>query len=84
MPPQVLLLRGQATVTDVNGIVPEYALTQRRYAGQERADAELASLDHPDMQMARIAMRPDWVGVLDFTTRFPGSATAEQFAQRGR
>jgi hypothetical protein len=34
--------------------------------------------------MTRIAVRPTWVGILAFSTRFPGGATAEQFAQRGR
>jgi hypothetical protein len=29
-------------------------------------------------------LRPSWAGVTDFTTRFPGGSTAEQFAQRGR
>jgi hypothetical protein len=34
--------------------------------------------------MARIAVRPSWVGVLDFTTRFPGGGTADDFAQKGQ
>jgi hypothetical protein len=80
----VLLIRGQASVTDVDGIVPEYALAQYRYAGPEQAAASIAQVDHPGSKMARIAVRPTWVGVLDFMTRFPGGGTADQFAQRGR
>lgn len=72
-PPEVLLLRGEVTVTDVDGIVPEYALAQRRYYGEEQAAAGLARIDNPGTKMARIALRPAWVGLLDFQTRFPGA-----------
>jgi hypothetical protein len=82
-PPQVLLLRGGAEVTDVDGLVPEYVLAQRRYAGPEQGAANVAEVDQPGTRMARIAVRPAWVGVLDFLTRFPGGSTPEQFAERG-
>jgi PPOX class probable F420-dependent enzyme len=82
-PPQVLLLRGRAEVTDVDGIVPEYILAQHRYAGPEQGAANVAEADQPGTRMARIAIRPAWVGVLDFVTRFPGGSTPEQFAERG-
>jgi Pyridoxamine 5'-phosphate oxidase len=68
--PEVLLIRGRATVSDVAGIVPEFALAQHRYWGEEAA-AYLAKLDHPGTKMARIAVRPTWAGVLDFRSRFP-------------
>lgn len=80
----VLLMRGQATVTDVDGIVPEYALAQYRYYGPEQGAASIAQVDHPRTRMARIAVRPTWVGAIDFMTRFPGGGTTEQFAARGR
>jgi hypothetical protein len=83
-PPEVLLLRGRVTVTDVEGIVPEYALAQRRYYGDEQAAASLAEVDRPGTRMARIALRPSWAGVIDFQTRFPGGTGAEEFQQRGR
>ncbi|MBC6459489.1 pyridoxamine 5'-phosphate oxidase family protein [Actinomadura sp. HBU206391] len=83
-PPEVLLIRGQATVTDVEGVVPEYALAQRRYAGPEQAAVNLAEVDHPGTRMARIAVRPTWVGVLDFQTRLPGGTGIEEFQRRGR
>ena len=84
MPPEVLLLRGRADVTDVSGIVPEYALAQMRYQGEEAGRAAVAEADQPGVRMSRIAVRPTWVGVLDFTTRFPGGVNAEQFAERGQ
>ena len=83
-PPEVLLLRGRAEVTDVDGIVPEYALAQIRYQGEEAGRAAVAAVDRPGVRMARIAVRPTWVGVLDFTTRFPGGGSADEFAERGQ
>jgi hypothetical protein len=77
-PPHVLLLRGRATVTDVDGIVPEYALAHHRYYGPEQGARNVAEVDRPGTRMARIAVRPDWVGVLDFTTRFPGGVIPGQ------
>lgn len=70
-PAEVLLLRGRAEVTDVPGIVPEYAQAARRYLGDEGAAAFLAQLERPETRMHRVALRPAWVGVLDFKTRLP-------------
>jgi Pyridoxamine 5'-phosphate oxidase len=72
-PPEVLSIRGEATVTEVAGVAPEYALAARRYLGEETAAAYLASLDHPSTRMARIAVRPSWVGVVDFQRRQPSA-----------
>jgi len=72
-PPNVLLIRGQVSVTEVQGIVPEYALAARRYLGEEAAAAYLAQVDQPGTVMARIALQPAWAGVIDFETRLPGS-----------
>jgi hypothetical protein len=83
-PPEVLLLRGPVEVTEMDGIVPEYRLAHHRYAGPEQGERNVAEIDRPGVRMARIALRPRWVGVLDFTTRFPGGATADQFEQRGQ
>ncbi|TYC20786.1 pyridoxamine 5'-phosphate oxidase [Micromonospora sp. MP36] len=83
-PPEVLLIRGRAEVTEVDGIVPEYILAHHRYAGPEQGAANIAAVDHPDTRMFRIAVRPTWVGVLDFQTRLPGGTSAEEFNRRGR
>jgi hypothetical protein len=72
-PPHVLLIRGRASVVEVNGVVPEYALAARRYLGEEAATGYLAEMDVPGSTMARIAVRPAWVGILDFQQRLPGS-----------
>lgn len=83
-PPEVLLLRGRAEVTEVDGVTPEYALAQERYYGPEHAAAAVAEVDQPGVRTARIAVRPTWVGTFDFVTRFPGGRTAEDFARRGQ
>src|SRR5262245_37764788 len=44
-PPEVLLLRGEAEVTDVEGIVPEYVLAHRRYYGPQQGAANVAAVD---------------------------------------
>jgi hypothetical protein len=72
-PPEVLSIRGKASITELDGIVPEYALAAHRYLGDEQATAYLAQIDHPATRMARIAVRPTWVGVLDFQTRLPSA-----------
>jgi hypothetical protein len=72
-PPEALSIRGKASITEMDGIVPEYALAAHRYLGPEEAIPYLARLDHPSTRMARIAVRPTWVGVLDFQTRLPSA-----------
>jgi hypothetical protein len=59
-PPHVLLIRGQISITEVYGVVPEYALAARRYLGEEAAAAYLIQVDQPGTTMARIALRPTW------------------------
>lgn len=79
--PDVLLVRGRAELTEVDGIVPEYELANKRYLGEEAGTARLADVAaKPGLRMVRIAVRPAWVGVLDFINYFPvGAQTAEEF-----
>jgi hypothetical protein len=70
-PPRVLQIRGTATVTDVEGLVPEYAAAMRRHVGGAQAERFLREADQPGLRMARIAIRPTWVGLLDFERRLP-------------
>jgi Pyridoxamine 5'-phosphate oxidase len=75
-PPNVLLLRGRVTITEVDGVAEEYAAAGRRYMGDEAAEGYLAFVGQPGTRMARIGLRPSWVGVLDFETRMPGGMTS--------
>ncbi len=72
------------SLTEVEGIVPEYAQAQGRYYGPEQGARAAAEVDRSGTSMVRIALRPSWVGTIDFVERFPGGATAEQFARRGQ
>lgn len=70
-PPHVLLIRGQASVTEVDGLVKEFEKAAHRYLGDEGANGDLNQMNQPGVRMARIAVRPKWVGILDFETRLP-------------
>jgi hypothetical protein len=70
IPNHVLSLRGAAEVTEVEGVVDEYAKAAARYLGRDQGEAYIRSLPS-NVPMARIAVRPDAVVVLDFQTRFP-------------
>jgi Pyridoxamine 5'-phosphate oxidase len=76
-PPEVLLLRGRLTLTEVDGLVEEYALAHVRYYGPEQGAANIAQSDRPGVRMVRLALRPAWVGLLDFTTRLPGAIAGD-------
>jgi len=72
-PPEVLSIRGRAEVDEVDGVAPEYAEAAHRYLGSEEAAGYLAQLDDPSTRMARIAVRPAWVALMDFETRMPSA-----------
>ncbi len=74
-PNHVLAIRGSVEVTHRYGVIPEYAQAAERYLGREQADAYIGSLP-PDVRMARVAVQPDHVVVLDFETRFPRALSA--------
>jgi hypothetical protein len=73
MPYHVLLLRGEVRTDVVTGIAPEYAKMTRRCFGEEAGQAWLEQLAPMCPRMARIFLRPTWVGILDFETRFPSA-----------
>lgn len=72
-PHKVLLIRGSARLEPVEGIVPEYAAAAERYFDPELAKGWLAQLRTMVSSMVRITITPEWVGLLDFQTRFPSA-----------
>jgi PPOX class probable F420-dependent enzyme len=73
-PYSVLLVRGTAEVEMLDDVVPEYVRSAERYFGAEQGQAWASTLrGNP---MARIAITPTWVAILDFETRFPSALTA--------
>jgi hypothetical protein len=75
-PNKVLLLRGTARMETVDGIVPEYAAAAERYFGREQGEAWVSHLRTLIATMVRITITPDWVGLLDFKTRFPSAISS--------
>ena len=72
-PYPVLLMRGTAAIETVNEIPVEYTAAARRYFGEEQGQAWSDQMSQLSVEMARIAIRPEWVGTLDFETRFPNA-----------
>jgi hypothetical protein len=72
-PHKVLLIRGTARLDTVEGIVPEYVTAAERYFGREQGQAWNAQLRGLIPNMVRITVSPEWVGLLDFQTRFPSA-----------
>lgn len=72
-PTRVLLLRGPMSVEIQNGVVAEYAAAARRYLGEDAGAAWVKGIEQQGGQMARIALRPTWAGLLDFEKRLPSA-----------
>jgi hypothetical protein len=72
-PHKVLLIRGSARLQPVEGIVPEYAAAADRYFGPEQGAAWVRQLRGMISSMVRVTVTPEWVGLLDFQTRFPSA-----------
>jgi hypothetical protein len=72
-PPEVLTIRGRVEISEFDGIPPEYASAAQRYLGEEAAREYLSEIDQPGTRMARIDLRPAWVGVHDFRSRLPSA-----------
>jgi PPOX class probable F420-dependent enzyme len=72
-PHKVLLIRGTAQLKTVEGVVPEYAAAAERYFGREQGQAWVAQMGKMVSSMVRVTITPEWVGLLDFQTRFPSA-----------
>ena len=70
-PHKVLLVRGHSSVELLDDVSPEYERAATRYFGPEQGPAWVSTLR--GKPMARIAVTPQWVGILDFQTRFPSA-----------
>jgi Pyridoxamine 5'-phosphate oxidase len=78
-PARVLLIRGTTHSQSVEGEIPEYAAITRRYLGEEGSKAWRAQYAQMFPQSVRIAVKPEWVALVDVETRFP-SAIAKAIA----
>lgn len=72
-PHKVLLIRGTARMEAVQGIAPEYEEAAARYFDPQPARDWLSQLRTLISSQVRITITPEWVGLLDFQTRFPSA-----------
>ena len=72
-PHKVLMVRGTAALKEVTRIVPEYELAAHRYFGDVQGAEWIQQARQTVKSMVRISVRPEWVGVLDFQSRFPST-----------
>jgi len=72
-PHRVLLVRGTARTETVEGIMPEYVIAAERYFGRDQGRIWIQQLGTMLSKMVRVTVRPEWVGLLDFQTRFPSA-----------
>jgi Pyridoxamine 5'-phosphate oxidase len=81
-PYRVLYIRGTASVQVMDDIVPEYVLmTQRTLgAGAESWLGQVRAMLPAMGGMARLAITPHWVGILDFEQRFPSAVEKAMLA----
>ncbi len=73
-PFKVLLIRGTAKVTQESSVPPEYVKACEQLMGPEVAKGWFETLTPllPNIKFfAKISVKPEWVGILDFQTRFP-------------
>jgi hypothetical protein len=88
-PPSVLQIRGEAAVTIVPGVAPEYLEASRKGIAPEHFDAFEAQVRATYPEMARIAIRPAWATIFDFQTRLPkfladlGAQAPQQMLEAG-
>lgn len=73
-PYRVLSLRGTATVTWTDDVVPEYAAAAERYLGADAGRAFVTQVR--GKPMGRVAITPRWANLLDFERRFPSALSA--------
>jgi hypothetical protein len=66
-------VRGTARLAAVEGIVAEYPAAAERSFGVEQGQAWIKQLQTM-LSMMRITITPEFVGLLDFQTRFSGCA----------
>ena len=80
-PYHALLIRGTAHVETVEGVTPEYAACAERYFGPDQGKEWVEAVRQMSPQMTRISVRPEWVTILDFETRFPSAIAAAMSGQ---
>ena len=70
-PPNILLVRGEATIEFDKGLPDEYVEASRRIVGEERMAEWEAGVRAENRNMVLVSIKPTWIKIMDFDTRFP-------------
>lgn len=70
-PPNILLVRGEATIEFGKGLPDEYIEASRRMVGEDRMAEWEAGVRAEERNMSLISITPTWIKIMDFVTRFP-------------
>ncbi|WP_371494039.1 pyridoxamine 5'-phosphate oxidase family protein [Kitasatospora sp. NBC_00374] len=81
-PPNVLMVRGTASLETVEGVPQEFLDASRRYLDPAVFPAWEAEVRRLYETMTRITVTPTWAKVLDFETRIPSAV--QELADRKR
>jgi hypothetical protein len=73
MPYKVLLIRGVVRTDTVEGLPAEYTSMAQRVLGEGPGQEWLKLAGSLLPRMTRIFIEPEWVGILDFESRFPSA-----------
>lgn len=82
-PYHALFIRGTASTSIVEGMPEQYVAAARRYMGREAGDEWVAGINQMSPHAGRIAIRPEWVAILDFERRFPSAIEEKILAAAG-
>jgi hypothetical protein len=70
-PPNILLVRGTATLETVDGVPPEYLTASKKAVSEDQFPAFEAGVRAMYKQMVKITVTPQWVKLIDFVTTLP-------------
>ena len=70
--PNILLVRGVATMETIEGVPSEYVEASRRIVGEERMAEWEATVRREHKAMVLVTVTPTWIRIIDFVRTFPG------------
>jgi nitroimidazol reductase NimA-like FMN-containing flavoprotein (pyridoxamine 5'-phosphate oxidase superfamily) len=73
-PPNVLMVRGTASIEIVDGVPAEYLEASKKLISADQWQAFEAQVRQQYRQMAKISITPEWAKLFDFVTRAPSVA----------
>lgn len=71
-PPLILSVRGIATVEFDQGLPEVYVEASRRIVGEDKMPEWERNVRSENRNMALVRIKPTWIKVVDFETRYPG------------